>query len=74
MIGGVCASQLALNSYPSQSAYAKLLYMKPVLNLRHIEAFRAVMVTGSVAGAARQTLAEAFANDLRAEIRAADQG
>jgi DNA-binding transcriptional LysR family regulator len=27
--------------------------MKPVLNLRHIEAFRAVMLTGSVVGAAR---------------------
>ena len=30
-----------------------MLYMKPVLNLRHIEAFRAVMLTGSVVGAAR---------------------
>jgi hypothetical protein len=48
--------------------------MKPVLDLGHIEAFRAVMLTGTVVGAARQTLAEVFANDLRAGIRAADQG
>ena len=31
-----------------------MLCMKPVLNLRQIEAFRAVMLTGSVVGAARQ--------------------
>jgi len=63
-----------LNSYTSQSAHARWLYMKRVLDLRHIEAFRALMLTGSGVGAARQTLTEAFANDLRAEIRAADQG
>lgn len=35
------------------TVYAKMLCMKPVLNLRQIEAFRAVMLTGSVVGAAR---------------------
>lgn len=35
------------------AVYAKMLSMKPVLNLRQIEAFRAVMLTGSVVGAAR---------------------
>ncbi len=35
------------------AVYAKMLCMKPVLNLRQIEAFRAVMLTGSVVGAAR---------------------
>jgi hypothetical protein len=45
-----------------------------VLDLRHIDAFRAVMLTANVVGTARQTLKEAFANDLRAEIRAVDQG
>jgi len=33
--------------------YALMLCMKPVLNLRQIEAFRAVMLTGSVVSAAR---------------------
>lgn len=35
------------------ATYAKMLCMKPVLNLRQIEAFRSVMLTGSVVGAAR---------------------
>src|SRR5450830_583435 len=35
------------------TVYAKMLYMKPVLNLRQIEAFRSVMLAGSVVGAAR---------------------
>jgi hypothetical protein len=48
--------------------------MKPVLNLRDIEAFRVLMLTGRVAGAPRHALTEAFENDLRAEIRGADQG
>ncbi|WP_300298002.1 LysR substrate-binding domain-containing protein [Ferrovibrio sp.] len=35
------------------SVYAFLLYMKPSLNLRQIEAFRSVMLAGSVVGAAK---------------------
>lgn len=43
----------ALKIQSSQAAYAQMVYMKPSLNLRHLEAFRAVMVAGTVVGAAR---------------------
>src|SRR5690606_38915260 len=35
------------------AVYAQMLWMKPKLNIRQIEAFRAVMLSGSVVGAAK---------------------